>query len=319
MNYFFENTDQLREYVPVTEAFTFKEIKPVLETVSTKYLRNDFGIGQPLFDSIHEDYNTGIDALPDIKKKLIHHIRHVVAKMAMSSYVSLGVINIGKDGISNIVKENREPIKKWQKDQLQEKFLNEGFDALDILLYFLEENKASFGVWTASNAYTLTKDQFINSVEELKFHYTLIQSRRTFLFLKPFIRRAGDFQVKEILGDTLFTDIKSQIHSGSLSPTNKSLLNIIQPAVANLCVRTALDQLLVKLTDNGIQIVTTVSNTDNSIESKTLSETHVKRLKEGAESTASMYLLQLKKLISPDHPGVTGSRNNDPDSKTYYV
>ncbi len=319
MNYFFENTEQLREYVPVTEAFNFKEIKPILETVSVKYLRNDFGIGKPMFDSILQDFNDGYNALPDAKKKLIHHIRHVVSKMAMSQYVSFGVINIGKDGISNIVKENRDPIKKWQKDQLEAKFMNEGFDAIDILLMFLEENKADYSIWALSNAYTLTKDQFVNSVQEFNYHFTLVQSRRTFLFLKPFIRRAGDFHIKEIMGQTLHDTIKAQINTGTVTPENKQLVNVIQPAVTNLAIRTALDQLLIKITDNGIQVITNASNTDNSIESQSLSEIHLKRLKEGAESAASMYLEQLKKLITPSHLGVTGSRNNDPDSKTYYV
>ncbi|HMT30413.1 MAG TPA: hypothetical protein PKD91_14155, partial [Bacteroidia bacterium] len=157
--YFFNDTADLRKYIAVTESFPFNEIENTLETSAIRYLRNDMGIGKELFDEILTGYNSGYENLSDIKKQLVHKIRSVVVKFAFSSYISVGIVNFGKDGINQLKNENRELIKKWQKDDLHQELFKQGFENLDILLEFLEEKKASFSTWTSSQAYTITKGQ----------------------------------------------------------------------------------------------------------------------------------------------------------------
>ena len=317
--YFIADITDLRKYVPVTEAFTISELIPYFESVSLKYLRNNLGIGKKLFDSIFTEYNDGYDALSDIKKQLVHHLRSVISKFAMHHYIPFGVLNIGSDGITNVKKESKEAIKKWQKDDLEQKFLNEGFIALDILLDFLEENKVSFTVWTSSEAYTLTKSEFINSVAEFATYFPLVRSRRTFLALKPYIKQIGELEIYNILGSNLFDAIKAEIVSGTISAPNKIHLNAIRPAVANLVMNKALDQMAVIINENGVQVLSQGATTDNSQEARTISEVKLMRLKDDAGNTAMMFLNTLRKSLETGFTDQSGSRKNDLDSRSYYV
>jgi hypothetical protein len=317
--YFISDTSELRNYISVTEGFEFKELIPYLEPAAITHLRNDLGIGAALFDEILNEYNNGYESLSDIKKNLIHHIRYVVTKFAVHNYVPIGITIIGADGISNINKDNRQPIRKWQKDELQQQLITEGFEAVERLLQFLEANKTSFPSWTASNAYTISKNQFVNSVDEFTQKYSLVRSRRTFLFLMPIIKRVDEIQLKEVLGETLYTTIKSEILSGTVSPDNKILLNFIQSALVNLVMHIAFDQLTISINDHGIQIFSQASNTENSLESNSISEIHLQRLKTEAETTANLYLQKITKILNPNTSDMSGSRKNDSDSKSYYV
>ncbi len=319
IKYFFYDVNDFRKYVPVTEAFVIGELFPFFESSALKYLRNDLGIGKELFDSILSDYQNCYDGLTDIKKKLVHHIRAVVGKMAMHHYIPFGTLNMGANGITNFKTDDREPIKKCQKDDLEQKFFTEGYIAIDILLDFLEENKASFAAWTGSNAYTLTKNEFINSVVEFYVHYPLIRSRRTFLALKPLIKQVGDLEIKNILGATLFDEIKSQIVSGAITEPNKIHLFNIRPAVANLVMNKALDQLSITINDNGVQVLSQGTTTDNSQESREISGPKLQRLKDDAINTGTMYLNMLRKALETGYTDQSGIRLNDSDSKSYYV
>jgi hypothetical protein len=319
VKYFFDNTADLIECLPVTAAYDFAEIKPFLESAAQKYLRHEMGIGKELFDQILQLYNDGYSSLSDPNKKLVGIIRKVVINFAMFQYVPFGIVNIGKEGITQLKKDDREPLRKWQSDQLQEKFLTEGFDAIDQLLEFLEENKTDFPTWTTSPAYSLSKNEFINSTSEFSKFYPLVRSRRTYLFLRPYISRVDQFSILEALGQSKYDEIKLQIKNGPLTDENKNLLLLIQPAVAHLTMSLALDHLNVSINERGIQVLSMASNTDNQIESRSISEAKLKSLKEQAQNTGTTYLQKLIKSIQPTTPDISGSRLNDSDSKSYYV
>lgn len=120
--------------------------------------------------------------------------------------------------------------------------------------YQVIDDLHKFPTWKNSEAYTRTVDLFFSRSGQMKEYINVSGGRRTFLALRPYIRRAERNFIKPLIGIDLYNQLKEELKGGNLSAGNALLIeDYIRPALAPLSLQKAIPELSLELSDEGIK------------------------------------------------------------------
>jgi hypothetical protein len=291
----FKNTEELKQFVPATVTFDFEAVKPFIHQAEVKYIMPYLGVDQ--FNALRVAYQA--NSLSNAQTKLLELVRIPLANFAFALFVPVGQLQIAASGIQQGGSKDKKAAAQWQIDELQTSFMNAGYDAIDPMLEYLEENKLLFPAWASSTAYTVLKQFFINTARQFSEFVWINESRRTFLTLRAHMKKTEEFSILPITCKPLFAELKSQILSGSISGANQALLNLIRPAVAHLTIARAIEELSVVFSENGIQVANNVGSTYTKGK-EPASDARLQRLKCQAQADGETYLARIRELLEED-------------------
>lgn len=237
----FSSISEIRKYLPINVTFTFSDIEPFVKQAERDFLIPV--LSQAQYDEI-EAAQTSSD--PDIQK-LLDKSRAVVAPYALQLWIPFGQAQITSGGIQITSNENSKTAFQWQIEGMENTALLLAYSCAEDLIKFLLVNKTTYTAWTASDEYARLFRLFINTATEFNEYFEMGTSRYLFLQLIPTIQRVEKNSILPILCKELFDEIKAEILSGSISPENEALLNFIKPAVANLTIKNATGELLLRI------------------------------------------------------------------------
>jgi hypothetical protein len=326
--------DELKAYLPASLTFNIADLKPYIKRAEERFIIPFLSKAQ--YDDLHAAYMASIATVPvalsSDDSALLDKVRAPLANFAFFLYVPFAQVQFDSSGVRVSVTENQKPANKDQIEKLIESFSNGGYEGTDQLLDFLEENKATYTLWAASSSYTEFKELFINTTDQFGESVFISpstgNSRRTFLSLRPVMKKIEDFFIKPVTGKELFDQIKTQIASGTISANNQTLLDMIRPAVANLTIAKAIANNSVVLTEQGISVYNHSEGFDAAgagplsllkNQSAEDGQTYVKQLRDYLYANVSTY--PLFEASSAYESGGTDVFTNDPDStsKIYFI
>jgi hypothetical protein len=84
-----------------------------------------------------------------------------------------------------------------------------GWNAVEMLLRFLETNKADYPTWTESDCYTLANRNLINSAVEFDRIVNIDKSRLRFSAFRPEIERVEHLQIIPLISLEQYTELKT--------------------------------------------------------------------------------------------------------------
>jgi len=321
----FKTTEELKQFVPATVTFDFDAVNSYIKQAEVKFLMPYLGVNQ--FTELRVAYQA--NALAGAQTKLLELVRTPLANFAFALFVPVGQLQIASSGIQQSGSKDKKTAAQWQIDELQASFFNTGYDSIDPLLEYLEENKTLFPAWAASTAYTVLKQFFINTAKQFSEFVWINESRRTFLALRAQMKKVEELAILPIICKSLFAELKAQILSGSISPANLALLEQIRPAVAHLTMARAIDERSVIQSENGIQVAKNAGSTYTKGK-EPASDARLQRLKCQAQADGETYLARIRELLEADLTTYPLYRNspcyqskahrlyeNDPDSGLY--
>ncbi len=109
-------------------------------------------------------------------------------------------------------------------------------------------------LWAQSSSYTVFKECFIHTAKEFSRYFNINESRRTFLALKAAMRNVEHFYIRTTICTEFFDELKAEVLAGSISAENQKVLDKIKPAVANLSMAKALNELSFEISELGITL-----------------------------------------------------------------
>jgi hypothetical protein len=186
-------------------------------------------------------------------------------------------------------------------------FKADGFNGLDSVLEYLENNIELFPLFAESENYTVFKESFINTTAEFEEGYKIGGSRLVFLKLKPFIKQAEDFHIIPLIGRAYFDELKEQILNKDIDEANDIPIDYIRKAVANFAIYRGIHQLGMTITDNGVFYSSDTGDQFDYQNEKPMKPDEIMKLYQEARDTGNGYLALLK-----DH-----LHNNIDDYSTY--
>jgi len=246
-------TAEIRQYLPVNISLSMESLKPFIEPVEQKYLVKV--IGQAQYDIIN-----------DYAKSTTHDDdKDALLKLCMPPVVFLSVlegfdflnVEFSDSGFHRNESDTKKGLYGYQERNIKAFLKNSGFNALENLLKFLEDNIDTYQDWADSDECTNAYDSLIRTATEFtKFWVQLKSSAIVFRQLKSAMQRAEDFHIRGLIGDTLIDTVKELIKDREIDlPINnkyKLLLPYIQKPLAYLTVYEGADELGAKLTDKGL-------------------------------------------------------------------
>lgn len=292
----FKTTDDLKKYFSLTSGFTFDSFKPFLSS----------SLEENIYPWISKTQYTDLDTayigntMTSDQQNLLVYAQRTLAHMAMFKYSFLADKTIGVNGVNVNTDDDNKMIAQWRMEDLREYCLTEYDASVEQLLKFLETNKATYTLWAASTSYTVYKESFINNVDEFHSYFKIGNSRRTFLALKGIMKRVEDFKIKTITGTNLFNQIKTQINTATISSNNQNLLNLIKPAVALLSGARGCNELLFKISSDGLVVDTTSASLTQKVKTNPQAQLITARMYQAIDD-GNNYLEQLKNYLFDNH------------------
>jgi hypothetical protein len=266
-----ENTEELRSFIPnVNSTFDFDKLRNFIKSSCEKYIKPI--LGKITYDYLVAYYESGTlssdqgsgsgsgsgsggssTEKEEIYKNLLQKCQYALASISFFHGFHLLNIKFGDSGVFVDQDEKKRGTYKYEETEVKNSFKEEGYNAIDIILEFLEENKAIFTDWVASDSYTLTHGHFINSANEFNKYYSRINSSRlVFLNLIPFMQIVEDFNILPAIGRAYYDELKDQINKDNISADNLIIINKLRYALAHLSIWKSIDELAVNIADKGV-------------------------------------------------------------------
>jgi hypothetical protein len=262
----FKTTEEIKNYLPVNTALDFGVISPYIKTAERDYLTRLIGTG--LYNEMlaYSDSTTVTDA----QNQLLDYAKIAVINLAILEWAKTGTLQMGNMGLTMQEGPNQKVPYKYKEQEFKDSVKTNGFNALDLLLEFLEDNINTFPTFKQSTNYSIFKGHLLNQTREFDEVYFIGGSRLVFLRLQRFITQAEDFDIKPVIGSELYDRIMGIIAyqgSGSGSGSGEGskdymlpnpvtdigkLIKMLIKATAHLSIYKGIADLNVNITEKGL-------------------------------------------------------------------
>lgn len=290
MKQLLNSTEEMREYLPISLTFEFKDVLPFI-----KQVENDILIpvlSQALFDSLQTKIENN-DTLDTAETKLLEKCRAVIAPLSIVYWMAWGQVQINSSGIQIASNTEMKTAFAWQVEGLEVSATELGYSCLERLHKYLL-GSSFVTAWKETDEYKALTKNFINTVSSFRAQCSNLKSRYSFELIKGIMSRIEDNQIRAALGNELYDEIKSEILSGSVSDDNHYLFKFIYPAVANLTMNEALVELGTRIDTYGVTFYTGTAN-NKQVNKQDAKQVGILQMK--SNEAGLNYLSQLSKYL----------------------
>lgn len=293
------NTDELKTFVAVSEQLSWDGIEPYVKIAEMNYLKPL--IKDELYTRLN-DYleqgsaaESGDDDAAAVSQAL-YFARKSVANIAVWEGFTIISANFSNKGARRTESEDHKSQFKYQEDEFKDRLLNNGHNALDELLTYLEDNIEYFPEFEETETYTNLKVSVIKDTKTFDSIYDISSSRLVFLKLKRFITQSLDLDIKKVLGADLYDEIITELAKDSPAAKVTNLVPYVQKPLVFYSIARGIDELGYNITDKGIVFMKGTSYLDGMIkEQKATGD--VMMIAHKARTTGDHYLELLKQFL----------------------
>jgi hypothetical protein len=306
--------EEIRRYVPVSVSSDFDSLSPHIANAEADYLIPV--IGQQTYDELQLFYDSASSGSADLpeeesgsgtseedeaadkkKTELLRLVQSCVTHIAF--WIGYDLLNsyITDDGFKRTESEKIKSLFKYQEDNLKQYFRTNGFNRLDTVLQFLEDNAQTFTTFAVSAQYTVLKSAFIPNTAAFNRIVFIGGSRLTFLRMIPHMQLIEEVEIRPLLGSVALAQLREEMLKESPRPAITGIVPIIQKAVAYLASGMLMQESGADLTDNGLYFSSQSSITGNNSEKKPSDALRIATLSERNRHIGNAFLDQVRSYL----------------------
>lgn len=251
----FTDIAEIQTIMPISVGNDFNRLKPHIANAESKYIKPL--LGTAMYDELQEFYDADYPENPTETQEatlaLQQKVQHAVIHLAY--FIGFDFLNayISDGGFKRQESTTIKGLYKYQEDNLREYFRDSGLNALDDVLVLLEENIAHFGEFKAADNWTELKESFLPTVAVIeKIPYNIHSSRLIFLALKPHVAYAEDTDIKPLLGETIYNEIKTEMVKDAPAAKVTAILPYIRKPLIYLSAAYLMEETAATLDDKGL-------------------------------------------------------------------
>jgi hypothetical protein len=240
------SVEQLRNHLPVGAANSIKSL-PNFSVAEERYLLPI--IGASLYDALQTPNSDAV--------QLLEKCRAVVAPFAYLLQLPFIQTTITDNGLIAMTAEGQRKAFQWEYRGIEEALTNQGYAAQEMLILYLQTNKAKFPTWSESPYNDSSDFAFIRNGAELGKAITITQPHRSFMMLRPLFAVVGELTIQELLGTAFYNALSAKIFAGTISSAAElQLLKLIRMTSARLVMEQASTELNIRFNSgNGFTVV----------------------------------------------------------------
>lgn len=197
--------EEFKQYLPVNVNLRYETVASYLVLTENNYIKPL--LGTTLFNRLVTWYEANAnDTGTSLDKQLLDLVRFAEIRLALWKGFDSIQAMISDTGIAtNVEKDNR--LYRYQEENIKSNFKNEGFDQLDSVLIFLEDNISDFPQFETSKYYTELNNSLIHNTAEFNECFNIDNSRLVFLKMKPFIRDVELIKLQHRIGSAFYNEL----------------------------------------------------------------------------------------------------------------
>lgn len=315
--------EEVRKYVPVSVSSEFDSLAPHVANAERDYLIPV--IGQETYDILQEHYTGSTES--EKKTKLLELVQSAVLHIAYWIGYDLLNVEVTDGGFRRTESTAVKGLWKYQDENLKGYFRTNGFNGIDTVLQYLEDNATAFPEFSASKEYTVLKSSFIPNTLIFDRIVFINRSRLTFLRMRPHMQLVEDAEIAPILGPVAYEYVKSQMTSDTPDDKVVKLLEYIRKPVAYLASAYLMEESGADLKDNGLYYTSTIAISNNDTERKPATGDRIQIMVKRNRNLGNAYLDQLRSYLvanAADWTDVSPStgkvlRRDNTDKKTFWA
>jgi len=234
---------QVRSASSINVSNTLTAWQPYLDEAEMTFIKP--AIGSTLFALFNEK------AQADLETPFLEAIQLIRIPLALYA-LYLGIdefsVSISNQGIQVIENDTHKAAPQYKVQNLKETWMRRAHTLLDVALAHLEEHKEDFPGFSPQDP-----DLFIKSAADFNQFVDIRSSRRVFLALKPIVASIEKKYIKPTVSTAYFLNLKAAVQASSpLAEADRTIMDLIQPALAHLTIARALQDISIDILDWGI-------------------------------------------------------------------
>lgn len=272
---------------------------PDFAAAEIKYLVPLIGYSQ--YDTIHGKINADpVEELTEAETALLPYLRRVVAFFAYLDDMGTDNAKITDSGIRTTESANLPRVFGWQYKELKNTLQSKAYDAVEVMLRFLFENKTDYLPWLSSDEYGSLNGLIIKTGTDFDSHYKLFQPMRSFYSLKVLLDEVQEDFLKPAIGEDL---LQYFVAAEGLDDDEKGFIKLLKKAAAYMVIKKACQHYSVRFDGNGFTVLSgDMENTETA--GRTAADISLFEMKmNGCEADAQTYLAKAKKALATFRPG----------------
>jgi len=251
----FKDTDEISAILPIGVGNDFNRYKPHIENAEKRFIVPL--IGADLYNDLVEFYGSEYPAEPNdtdkLNLELLGKTQFAIIHLAFFIGFDFLNINISDAGFQRIESEYTKGLYKYQEDSLKSFFSEAGFNALDDILVFLENNIASFEKYMNSTNYTAFAKSFLPTVKVVQeIPFDIHNSRLILLALQPAISFFEDTTIRTLLGTEIYDTVKAEMVKEDVDAKVKLILPFIRKILIYLSTAMLMEETGATLENKGL-------------------------------------------------------------------
>ncbi len=298
----FKDINEVTAVLPVSSSADFKRLKPGIEAAERDFLVT--AISKAMFKKLDDYAGTGNPGLSaDDKQKWDELLRlSRIAVIHLAYYTGYDYLNalISGTGFQRQESTTVKGLYKYQEDNLRNYFKSTGFNGIDDILEYLEENITVFTDFRDSEEYKSLKGNFIPDTKTFDSIYFIGGSRLTFLRLKKHITTISELALKQVLGAENLKLIWAELAKDEPAQKVKDVLPVIRKALAFMSVAMLMEDSGADLTEKGLYFESKISGYNNDTKVQPSEKDRIAALIKRDNGIGESYLRELKNHLK-DH------------------
>lgn len=289
----FKDTAKIIEYASMVNTVNFVSVTPTLRMVEEHHIKPI--LGKTTYDALNTAY-TGAStesSLTTAQKNLLHQCRMIIGPYLAYYYAPKADVKLSDGGARRSETNTEKTAYQYQVTNFREQHLREAEAAIEMLLQFLEENKADYASWVASDEFKKYRSLFIKTGKEFNELFPSHTPYRNYWAMRSKMQDVEENVIRTSLGDTLYDSLKTidATSAQSFSAKEKELLKRLKKAIAYFTVSYSIPFLNVRIDANGITVASGGSNSNDETASRTKAEANaISNIIANSQQAGSMWL-----------------------------
>lgn len=260
----------------------------------------------------------------------VNPAEHLVAlrtkfRAALAYYVVLEAapflsVAFGELGLSEQSTANAAPSRQWVYNNFVEAAAAAADKLLDVALAWLDTHSEDYREELDSAEYRSRKRLLISSAAQLGQYVATGGSRRFFLALLPALRQVEDFELSDVLGETLLEQLRDGLASGEApSAETARLLGLVRPVLAHRAFAQGILNLSVALTGTSLRLL---SDNESVRQRQAAAPEAISALSQQATGNADRYQARLVAhldALTPSAQAQAVQVHDNSNSPTFWV
>lgn len=228
--FIFKTTEEIRAFVTVNKAATFALFTPALRTATNRFIKPILGATE--LTNLIDAHDAGTESLA--QQTLLPYVQAAAAHYMIGTAMPDMAVHFSDMGVQEVAAKDGTSagLRQWVYYELIGQHLDQGDQAAEELLQFLQGKEGDYPFWAASPEYVAQKALFLGSATELGQYLDARGSFRVYQAARPFFSMAERQHVLPWICQAQFDVLKAEHFAGTLTPESEALLEKIKPVVA---------------------------------------------------------------------------------------